>query len=1178
MDGSRSAVPKRAATGAVIFRDEAGQFMVHRREKITHGTGMGARHRRTLEPGSDDGSGPASSVPVGRVARFLATLNRSHPPVNMKKHSTTIPSVTVDNRGLSGTPDEVVETVHAQLEYLKYVPRSGRQARQDTLDGNTAASALEVPAGEGIDISALLLPCLVLDFRKENLHAEGKTCAVGGRAARIACALLHLQDEDDGTYRVNLLTKTGNLGRLLLENEFYLPGDKRRARHLNLELVDVREGQPRCALIDPFAANQIDAKEIVPGEELSDAGLDCIHVKRAVEEAGVVCLTSVKTPHFKSLFDGLWSRLDFGTQCLFIDATRSARADLRSLLQVLITRKPGSSITLFLPFENEVEKSLLAVARKVLGGTWSIQKLARKLNVEIIAYGTERGVCHVPSDGGNPTRVPCGADFALEDIPERLKAGILLAHGLAAAVWKMRADAERRNDPAMVQLHEDLWRFWAGNKWEKILKYAVALATAKPNKESFCCLASILAPNVGDSAHAPSCAVLEPIRDVTQRAASHPWREFKYDAARLLDLARLAGLRRLRKGKCTQLALCDPVREGCPTCTSRQCASNGSPTAAILIDLDSTLMNSTRERARALAPALLKLPLQAQQSDFYRRHPPHPGRRDHRETAHTGSDPQRPHESEIEYFENRIYSLHPLFTTMGKGDFRQVWNHAGWYAAYLVFRGNDDLAERVAVGWQSLETSSRHGDAIRKKRWWRDFEHSYDEVLRRYAESIRAAQAEFRNRPLSPLKETRDFLRSLRDTQACRLYVVSEGDPATQWLKICLAGLSDFFTQDQVLTTGDAAQPVKELTALLDERNRLDRDLESIDAKRLSQEQELVSLAGMKAMVLRRLNGEALSAINTVRDLIEEQERRIPDDYYDKARNSVDRLKTEIRATEFSELVLKRVQEKRVLSFYAAVVRAILREPDFPREALRSFDQLLGKKPIISKLKFAMIGDRQKNDIAPPSELLGDHGILTIRLLCGQYAIDEPPADTDTPQPQFIVGTLAQAKAILLSKIPWQTVKCMGDPPLFNWAVDLVNPDAWPRKTGDKIDDAVIGLNYILHGIRYSDDSTATRKICSGVLAEHLVRYPKDISKVIEACVRLPQRRIWPDAGPIARCLVLSSLVEAGLRSPTLPAHDAKSVRDQLQLDKEHLDNWPSSERLSAVLSKVQRALVLLEA
>ena len=91
-----------------------------------------------------------------------------------------------------------------------------------------------MPSGRGLEVNVVVLPDLLLDFREYNLNPSpdqvqpcGKVCAVGGRAARMACVLQHLLGDDDGTFRVHLLTRTGNLGRLLLENEFYRDPSRR---------------------------------------------------------------------------------------------------------------------------------------------------------------------------------------------------------------------------------------------------------------------------------------------------------------------------------------------------------------------------------------------------------------------------------------------------------------------------------------------------------------------------------------------------------------------------------------------------------------------------------------------------------------------------------------------------------------------------------------------------------------------------------------------------------------------------------------------------------------------------------------------------------------------------------------------------------------------------------------
>ena len=75
--------------------------------------------------------------------------------------------------------------------------------------------------------------------------------------------------------------------------------------------------------------------------------------------------------------------------------------------------------------------------------------------------------------------------------------------------------------------------------------------------------------------------------------------------------------------------------------------------------------------------------------------------------------------------------------------------------------------------------------------------------------------AAFEQVRLYPFKEAHDFLESLRLTGAFEMYVVSEGDPDTQWMKLRDSGLSPrFFDREHVLTTGDAVQTVEVLRAL----------------------------------------------------------------------------------------------------------------------------------------------------------------------------------------------------------------------------------------------------------------------------------------------------------------------------------------------------------------------------
>lgn len=1069
----------------------------------------------------------------------------------------------------------IVETIHTQLECLKYVPRPAEEVSPGRSDGAALSQPSDKSVGEGIDISLLLLPCLVFDFREGHLTKEGKTCVVGGRAARIACTLLHLQDEDDATYRVHLLTKTGTLGRLLLQNEFYLPELKRHARHLNLELVGVREGQPRSALISHAEGQaKIQAKDLQPDEEVSPADLNTMQAKRALAEAGTVCLASITTPHFAALFRQICATLNPEKQSLFVDATRPKNGSVPMLVRELAaraessTRAAGVPVHLFLPTENGTRDDVLRAASEFFQEELTLPELARRLRVEIIEYGTGFGVRHTPVQGGETICFPSNIDFAVEDVPERLKAGVLLAYSLAEAVRQLKIEGEARKIVALVELHTRLGQFWRPNRWTAILGYATALASTKPNQDSYCDLPALIRGQQGaESDHVPAESKLELVKDVSQPARSGLWREFNLEDTRFRGLARLAGFRRLLKGQHPELAICTNPPAECSPCPTKEDALQGQATAAVLIDIDSALMNSTRERFRALLPALLKLPGVASHA---------PGITE-AETRSTAASPASPGESPVEFFERHIYELHELFQLMGKGDFRRVWNHPGWYAAYLVFQAKPCLADQVQAGWQALSKEERKMEEIKTKPWWQEFEPSYDDMLHRHADSIRAAQAEFRATPLSPLKEARDLLRSLQQTGACRLYIVSEGDPETRWLKLRSTGLDTFFTRAQVLTTGDAAQTCEARNALNAELNALERKRAEIAAERRWRDQRVKSLGALKEQLLAHLPGESDTIRARVTEVFDEERQEIPQDYYDKAKKAEQRLALQVQATKFAEMVLMRMEEKHVMSFYAAVIRAILRNPDYPREELRSFARLMGKNPSTRKLKFVMIGDRQKSDIAPVAELLGNEGVLTIRLMCGKYAAEEPPSDSARPYPKFISYTLAQAKAFLLSKPSWDSVKCAGDPPLFNWTVDLAQPLAWPQIENDKVVEPKIGLDYLLYGVRYADEGSATRTICAGVLAEYLLGHQADLAAVIRGCEKLALRKVWPDAAVVGRCLVLPGLVEAGILAPRLLPATKVVLQQQLLADKKQLAGWPPSDRLEALQAKVNRALDLCQ-
>ena len=188
-----------------------------------------------------------------------------------------------------------------------------------------------------------------------------------------------------------------------------------------------------------------------------------------------------------------------------------------------------------------------------------------------------------------------------------------------------------------------------------------------------------------------------------------------------------------------------------------------------------------------------------------------------------------------------------------------------------------------------------------------------------------------------------------------------------------------------------------------------------------------------------------------------------------------------------------------------------------------------------------MVGDRQTKDMQPPADLLGEK-IVTIRLHSLGYAVDggEIAADAKAnPPPGFIADTLAQAKAILLAKETWKSVRCASDPPLFNCKVETTQSRrGYYPEPGDK-EVWCIGLDYVECGCKMAaSDFRATRRICAGILVEHLTQCT-DASRnaVLERYLNPAAARRPPVRERVA---LLCALIRAGMLS--------QDVLDQFQV------------------------------
>ena len=287
-------------------------------------------------------------------------------------------------------------------------------------------------------------------------------------------------------------------------------------------------------------------------------------------------------------------------------------------------------------------------------------------------------------------------------------------------------------------------------------------------------------------------------------------------------LAELAGRRRIStiedrsRGKnranrlaCRDLALCDQLH--CADGTRCPKLHRRGPVAAVMIDPDGTLMDSSEQRRCGLAAALAQL-------------------KDGRAL------PER-----IEFFTRNVYRRHELFqaTIPDFPDLRQQWNHPAWYITYLML-SQDNALQQKTERWslKGVAAAKAEGAAEAQCRQLvyslQDFKAAYGRIEAADKESIAAAMAAFEQVRLYPFKEWARLSgvpaidRGVRDVRGIGGRSGHAVDETRRH-----SGLSPrFFDREHVLTTGDAVQTVEVLRALQEEAERLAVDAADIRARR----------------------------------------------------------------------------------------------------------------------------------------------------------------------------------------------------------------------------------------------------------------------------------------------------------------------------------------------------------
>lgn len=960
-----------------------------------------------------------------------------------------------------------VDLVHRTLEILKYV---GHESKGK-------------PTGEGVPVDIVTLPDLLFDFRSMYINdPEGRPCSIGGRAALAACSLLHLLSREDHTFRCRLLTKTGELGILLLTNELSKGESLPLFDNDGRDLIVVRAGDPRCALryyVDDkqqvVLCNGSGLEErILAGVGSDDSNLELGFddfstdplLAEVIKRSTVTYFSSVRTRRYCTLLQKLVDLCSEGSQTQFLcDLTlsdyneRNAISEVMRYLEAIASAGDETKSSLFAGvFVPESGLSTIHhLTRRADSGDETPGALAEGLNLYVVTYGESAGVAVFGPRRTEIARIGPGTiDFARQHVPERFKAGVILAY----AVHRALAEVKAYNLTLAQQLEGEWSRTSA---WEVCVRYGGALANAAPRAESsFASLETLFTAYQQGDPHYPQALNFDP--EVYRYLANtpEPFRSPGLDN-RVMELARLAGFRRTRTlGQYPWVCICTPAAQWCEACEKR--GGKDRAVAAVMIDLDGTLLDSTRQRGLSLRAALEKILPAVMTAPAILRE--------------AGCPPDVM--GMLEFFETYVYDLWPLYQRWEYGDFRQQWNTEGWYVILIALLENRYLFGEIHEIVKRC-TRNKKLDAAALRRVDREdpFSGEFAQVKSKYADVITEAMRRFELRPMSAFREAFDFLSTLQQIPGVRLYMATEGHADTQALKLKRLGIGEFFLPNRLLTTEEAAEPADLTATIRAARNTFEERISSL-VRECAHLRALSSLESEVERELEVLRERGIDVTEEVRSNLGKYLRQKAGEQVKKiahGENKIAYIRRQQDCLDRLAAVLTRMGEKTQVTFYAAATRAILRDPDNPRQKLKSFDALVEDPEQPTKMKFAMVGDRQDKDIAPTRELLGP-GILTVRIQSAKYAGPEHHNEKED-RPHIVVDTLAQAKAMLLSEDVWGRVRCVYEPRLFDC---VVLP---PHARHDEANGLAIDAHVVFNGIDMIEYDRV-HKAYLALLSEHL--------------------------------------------------------------------------------------------
>ena len=947
--------------------------------------------------------------------------------------------------------------------------------------------------GESIEASIVVLPGLLLDIRVNDLLKKGeqkRVCSIGGKAARTARMLWGLVSPYDESITPYLITKTSPFGSLMLRNEL-AESDARTlydSKYIDYIHIDPSISEPRCAArlkqdeikresckISIQLADEREQYVVVPRaynvkSELNTCDLeDNLNAIPIIRKARTIFMASMTTPHYEALYKTIISHIPKNSYKLVLDLTRHVAEDQVSRQIKKIRRNKSKIGGLFVPVQSVPVNRI----RETVDSYWKDSR------VSIIAFGDDQ-FFYVDKDTGEITKYSIEKEikFSKENVSEAFKAGVLVAWSAYSALSEI-SDKECHRG-----LKKHLFGRWS-KPWDISISFGIALARSVERQR--------ISPTMQTLARSHSSGE-ETLYDSEQ---SVPAKIVTNNGAKALsfsqsNLSSLISLLKSRQNKSLQertLSLCREVKcsEGClgysQTCERKR--------AAVLIDLDGTLIDSEVQRRRMVSKAIATLIVSLKDSH--------------------SNIMFEPLNETVEKFELYVYGLWPIFKSYGIGNFRQQWNHVGWYASLIVlFNTQNKVYQQIAEWYGDNKVATKTIAALEKMdvakiKWLGAYKEQYDFVLLEFNNEIQHARHVFNSTKIYPFNGVRDFLESLKMTESFELYVVTEGEADTQWMKILNSGLHKYFDRSHVLTTSDAGEPTSEIIKLRWERAALKSEVEDAEKSIGKLESSLLDLDRLGNDILELSVNDDERETELV-NIIRPHKNKLL---------KLRKLKREQRERylqienvgEFAQYVIRRLAKKDGKAFYSAVIRAILRDPVDALEELKSFDNLMKDIPDKNRMKFVMIGDRQDNDVEWPKALLGK-SLLSIRLMSSKYANETKQSESATInvkeelRPNYIVHTISQAKLLLLNKNIWDAMTCIRTTPVFDWRIDHKNRNL---KANISEKNPAIGLEYILLGLElHIPKYDLIHKICSGVFCDFIEGISKDeagrvLKKVFES-------------------------------------------------------------------------------